>query len=121
MVLALTYNQRRRLHWKCLHCWSCIRLHKRLVIVSALLGTFVGIAFRSATPAVYAGRVVIESGRCPHGLDISEAWLCSLCNPPPERSVSALVEVARKLDRAALAIGFTNLHFERYATNFLAE
>jgi len=121
MLFFLTYSERRMLYWKLAHYGSRIRMHQKIVFASVVLGAALGLFVSLATPPVYAARVTLKAGTCHHGVLLEEGIVeifgfCSRCE---EEALPKLVRLARKLDSAALKVGWTNMHFESTATNLL--
>ncbi len=117
MLFLWTYAERRKLFWRWAHYWSMLRLQKRVVLASVLLGILSATIVSWATPKVYASKVVIDAGVCVHGMPLGSDF-CSNCwhrEPLP-----GLVQIGRTLDDMVQHLGITGLSFERLATNYLA-
>ena len=116
MLLFLTCAERRKRHWQYAHYWSRIRLCRKLVLVTALIGAAMGLVVSCATPPVYVSRVIIDTGECRHGVPVA-GFPCALCE---EKADPALITMASRLEKVAAGMGFTNLVLHHAVTNFLA-
>ena|SRR5216684_9355511 len=116
MLLFVTFAKTRKRHWRCAHYWSRIRLRRKLVQATVIIGAAVGLAVSWATPPVYVSRVIIDTGECRHGVPVA-GFPCALCE---EKADPALITMASRLEKVAAGMGFTNLVLHHAVTNFLA-
>ena len=56
----MTFNARQRLwHWRVVHYLSIVRLRRRVVFGTVLLGVIVALIITARTPPVYASRALV--------------------------------------------------------------
>ena len=119
MLLLLTYPERRKLHWRRMHYWSRIRLHKKLVFATVAIGAALGLLVSLTTSPVYASTAVISTGACRHGVQFYDSWAGGSCYQCAEEALPGIVRLGRTLDDLAAALGVTNVPFERAASNLV--
>ena len=56
----LSHRNRRLWHWRMAHLWSVIRLRRRLILVTLLLGIAAALVINTKTRHIYAGRVILD-------------------------------------------------------------
>ena len=81
---------------------ACVRLHMRLVLVCAILGGVLGLVL---TPNIYTATFMIYEPL--PGTPLSQS------SQSPPFVVSVARKVARYLDKAAVAMGRTNIALEQ--------
>ena len=57
----MTYHDRKRLrYWRLAHCLSIVRLRRRIVFGSALLGVFIALIVTLASTQVFSARATVH-------------------------------------------------------------
>ena len=61
----LNFKTLRLWHWRMLHLWSVIRLRRRVILLSIIVGMVVAIVITMKTTHVYLGHVTLDPNSNP--------------------------------------------------------